>query len=245
MQARVFGNIEYIISAQSTVSDVAGDTASVSGYYSVRVDRVVEFLDRNILQCSVIVNYQNLEFDNPATYVYGNSVALKIKGEFVLNLGNVKNGSFENDFSGWTQNVPPGATADTVMRYEDYYPVDGCFFALLKTDGPGAFNSVEQNFYANAGDTISGWAFFRTNDYLPFNDKCDVRILSGSAVLSTPFSASVSTVGNYGKTPWTNWKYTFTAAGLYTVKAEITNGIDSAVDSFMGLDAIQLISAQS
>ncbi len=245
LRARIFGCIEYLISAQSAVPDMTGNMASVSAFYKINVDRVVAFIDPcNSGQCSVVVKYQNLRFDDPAEYVYGNSLALKILGEFVLYLGFINNGNFENAFSGWTQMIPPGATADTVTRFEDYVPVCGCYFALLKTDGPGSFNSISQDFYANAGDKISGWAFFRTNDLLPFNDSCNVKILSGSIVLSTPFSASVSTVGNFGRTPWTYWEYTFAETGLYTIKAEIANALDSAVDSFMGLDFIRLTSVQ-
>lgn len=240
-RARVFGSIEYIISAQSTASEVAGETASVSGFYTVHVDHVVEFIDDgNVTEASVIVGVQNLAFDTPAEYVYGGNHALRIKGEFVLNLGYVYNGSFENAFSGWTQSVPPGATAETVKVFQDYLPIDGCYFALLKTDGPEAYNIVQQDFYAGAGDTLSGWSFFRTDDYLPFDDRCDVTLLSGGSVLATLFQASASSVGDFGKTPWTRWEYTFTQSGLYTLKAEITNGIDAVGDSYMGLDAVRL-----
>lgn len=245
IRARVFGSIEYIISAQSTASEVSGETASVSDFYTVHVNRVLEFLNESdISKASVIVDVQSLAFDTPAEVVYGGNHALKIMGAFALNLGYVENGSFENDFSGWTLCVPPGATAATVGCFEDYQPVDGCYFALLKTDGPGAYNIIRQDFYANAGDTLSGWAFFKTNDYLPYNDRCDVSLLSGGNVLATLFEASVSSVGDYGHTPWTRWEYTFAQSGLYTLKAEITNVGDSANDSFLGLDAIKLCIAR-
>ena len=60
---------------------------------------------------------------------------------------------------------------------------------------------------------------------------------SGGSVVATVFSASVSTGGS---TPWTYWEYTFTAAGTYTVETRVANWIDSAVDSYMGLDAVML-----
>jgi hypothetical protein len=242
-RARILGSIEYILSAQSADSDVPGEPASVSGFYSIPVNRSVSFIDdRDITQCSIIVNVQDLRFDDPPVYAYGQSEALRITGEFVLNLGFIRNGSFENGFLGWQQDVPPGATAETVMEFEDYVPIKGCYFALLKTDGPGSYNSIQQSFYANAGDSISGWAFFLTKDYMPYDDNSNIQILSGDTVLSTPFSASVSSVGDYGSTPWTHWEYTFPTTGIYTVRAEIANAVDSNYPSYVGLDAIQLIS---
>jgi hypothetical protein len=242
-RARILGSIEYILSVQSAGSDVPGEPASVSGFYAIPVDRSVGFIDdRDITQCSIIVDVQGLRFDDPPAYVYGQSEALRITGEFVLNLGYIRNGGFENGFVGWQQDVPPGATAETVMEFEDYVPIKGCYFALLKTDGTGTYNSIQQSFYANAGDTISGWAFFLTRDYMPYNDHCNVQILSGDTVLSTPFSASVSSVGDYGSTPWTHWEYTLPATGIYTIRVEIANALDANFPSFMGLDAIKLVS---
>ncbi len=243
-RARVLGSIEYIISAQYTISADTGQTASVSDFYAIPVDRVVEFIDDcDVDQCSVFVTYQNLAFANPPEYVYGNNHALKINGEFVLNMGYITNGSFEHNFTGWDQIIPPGCTAETVSEFDVYDPVEGCYFALLKTDGPGSVNILSQTFNAKAGDKLCGWSFFKTNDYMPFNDNCQVDLMSGGAVIETLFSASVSTVGDFGGTPWTYWEYTFTADGVYTVDARITNAMDSAYDSFIGLDAIALISA--
>ncbi|CAH2214312.1 hypothetical protein [Tepidibacter aestuarii] len=156
-------------------------------------------------------------------------------------MSQIINRSFDQGFTGWTLVVPPGATATTPSSFLTYTPINGNFFALLKTDGPGSYTTVSQSFYAKKGDKISGWAFFKANDYLPYDDKSKVVIKSGTTVISTVFSASVSTVGDYGQTPWTFWEYVFTSTGTFTLEGNITNALDSILDSYLGLDAIQLI----
>lgn len=247
-RVRIVGCIQYILSAQSTITQngitIVG--ASVSDFYTICVDRVVGFIsDCFVKTCSISVDYQNLIFDNPPEIIYGNSHALKIKGEFVLKVSYIKNGSFENGFNDWSLTVPSGASADTVNHFNNYCPIEGCYFALLKTNGPGSYTTLSQTFTANAGDTIEGYSFFKTNDYMPFNDNCKIVIKSGNAsgpIIATPFSESVATVGDYGQTPWKHWSYTFTNNGEFTVEAKIANAIDSILDSYIGIDAIHLIS---
>lgn len=163
------------------------------------------------------------------------------------------NPSFETgDLSGWSVDIPVGGSATAVTSYvsyvppvppytsTSYVPQDGDYFALVKTNGGGFYTTVNQTFSASAGDKISGWAFFKAEDYMPFNDNTQVEIKSGGNVLATVFSANVSTVGGYGSTPWTYWEYTFAAPGTYTVEARIANWGDSTGDSHMGLDGVVL-----
>jgi hypothetical protein len=159
----------------------------------------------------------------------------------------ITNGSFETgNLNGWSTYIPPEGYAIATTSYSWSSPSYGSFsakhgsyFALLKTDGPGSYTALSQSFYANAGDKICGWAFFKAEDYMPYNDDCTVRIKnSAGTVIYTAFSASVSTVGNYGNTPWTYWQYTFATAGTYTVEARIANNGDSGYDSVMGLDFV-------
>jgi len=42
---------------------------------------------------------------------------------------------------------------------------------------------LKQDFYADAGDILSGWSFFKTNDYMTFNDYSKVVLKSGDTVL--------------------------------------------------------------
>ncbi len=244
-RARIIGSIDYIISAQTALSDVSGDHASVSEFYTLRVDHVIGYIeDCNVRHVSVVLDYRNLGLDTPAEYVYGNNHALRIKGEFVLNLGYIFNGGFENGFSGWSQITPPGARADTVMQFNKYCAVDGCYFALLTTDGPGSMNTLSLHLsYANAGDVLSGWSFFETDDYMPFNDSCSVVLKSGSGEIVTLFKTDVESVGDFGRTPWTQWTYSFAEAGQYTLEATICNSLDSTLESYLGLDAVKLTPA--
>ncbi|MFG6494570.1 HYR domain-containing protein [Fictibacillus sp. UD] len=161
------------------------------------------------------------------------------------------NPSFETgDFTGWNVNVPTGGSATVVTSFTTpfapvvtFSPVQGNFFAVLKTDGSGNFTSVSQTFFACAGDQISGWAFFQSPEVPPtqFNDFAEVRILSGATLVATPYFASVNSTGDTG---WSNWTYTFLTSGTYTLEARITNVGRAAVDSFMGLDAINLETAE-
>lgn len=158
------------------------------------------------------------------------------------------NPSFETgDLSGWDTDIPEGGWAKAAL---DYYPaykqlsysaIDGLYFALLKTDGAGSYTTLSQTFDASAGSIIEGWAFFETGDYGVYSDNAQVQIInSGGVVVYTVFYASPATVGDFGETPWTNWEYTFTKPGTYTVEARVANGIDDDFDSFMGLDGVVL-----
>lgn len=135
---------------------------------------------------------------------------------------------------GWDIYVPPGGTAVSIMDMEGIYPVHGQRFALLKTDGPGSYTTLSQTFSVQAGDAISGWAFFKTNDAMPNFDNAQVQILQGSMVMATVFFGN--TIG--GTRPWTMWMYEFPASGTYTLRARIANGGNALNDSFMGLDLI-------
>jgi HYR domain len=149
------------------------------------------------------------------------------------------NPSFETgNFTGWTVVVPGGGNATVVTSFNTFTPVEGDFFALLETGSPGNFTSVSQSFFACAGDTISGYAFFQTDETGPQfnNDLGEVVILSGATVINTPFSRNAQ----QGDIGWTNWSYTFTTSGIYTLQARVVNVQTGARDSYLGLDAISL-----
>jgi hypothetical protein len=145
------------------------------------------------------------------------------------------------DLSLWNVTVPWGGLAEVSSAHSSYIgtlyePVIGSEFIRMKTDGPGSFTTATRSFFGKAGEKISGWAFFDAQDYLPFNDSSEVTISMGGTLMDTLFSASVSSVGNYGETPWTYWEYTFPSDGIYTLEAKISNVGDSVLDSYMGLD---------
>ncbi len=152
----------------------------------------------------------------------------------------LNNEGFElGDFTDWDVTIPPGGTADVTTSGQGKTANDGSYFALLKTDGPGSYTTVSQAITAQAGDTISGAAFFQAGDYLPYDDNAYVRILSedGSEVVAELFFNSVLCVGDFGSTPWTGWEYTFVTSGNYILEARVSNYLDSVLDSYMGLDS--------
>jgi hypothetical protein len=168
------------------------------------------------------------------------------------------NPSFETgDLSDWDTDIPDVYSSDggeinvteshntDWPNYTLYSAKDGLYFALLKADGYNSYTALQQTFFASAGSTISGWAFFDAQDYAPYNDNAQVRIIdSDGKLVDTVFYASVNIVeffyGSYGETPWTKWEYTFAEPGTYKLEARVGNGIDANFDSFMGLDGVVL-----
>ncbi|MCW3014146.1 MAG: hypothetical protein JWO02_1238 [Solirubrobacterales bacterium] len=140
------------------------------------------------------------------------------------------NPGFEtSDLTGWS------GTGSVVQDFSGYLPQDGAHFAVVP--GGCATNMLSQSFTVQAGQTISGWSFFKAGDYLPYNDSGSVQLVLASNNSSTVlFSASVSQVGNYGGTPWRAWAYTFPSAGTYTLEVRSSNDRDCGVTSYVGID---------
>jgi len=193
---------------------------------------------------------------NLATIVILAAMAVLVCPNAILADEELTNPSFETgDLSDWDAVIPDVYSWDGgeinvgEFHYTDldikYSAKDGVYFALLKADGYDSYTTLSQTFDASEGDIISGWAFFDAQDYAPYNDNAQVRIIdSDGKVVDTVFYASVNTVeyyyGLFGETPWTKWEYTFTEEGTYTVEARVGNGIDAGFDSFMGFDGIVL-----
>ena len=159
------------------------------------------------------------------------------------------NPSFETgDLSGWDTYIPEGGSAKAALIYYpawkeplSYSAIDGLYFALLKTDGPGSYTTLSQTFYASADSIIEGWAFFDYQDYWLSTDDAYVQIIdSGGVVVATVFYAGQDTVDEFGQTEWTHWVHKFTQPGTYTVEARVANNWDSWWDSYMGLDGVVL-----
>ena len=173
------------------------------------------------------------------------------------------NGSFESgDLTGWTAVLPTGAYATVVTSHTDttwpggvppvvpgvtsWGPTDGTYFGLLKTDGPGSVSQLYQSFYATAGASISLDYFWDSQDYMPFNDAAAGVLLAGMGTggpaVVTLFSESIATdPGNHYGTPWTSVSYTFGTSGVYTLLITNMNGLDSDLDSYVGIDNVNVI----
>jgi hypothetical protein len=163
------------------------------------------------------------------------------------------NGGFETgDFTGWDVTISPGGNASVVKQFgsgdDTYLPKEGSYFALLRPGQRDVYTVVSQSFTVPAG-VISGWAFFKAGDYMPFDDEGMVEITihsggqPGGQLLATVFQSRVSEVGNYGGTPWTYWSYMFASGGEYTIQAKITNILDSNLPSYLGIDDVSLQAA--
>lgn len=148
------------------------------------------------------------------------------------------NGSFEaGDLSGWAATVPAGGSAAVELGGA---PGAGSYFARLKTDGPGSFTSISRSVELAPGDVLSGYALFDSNDYCPFNDVGQVRILSASSEVAAPFSRSTCQLPDFGSTAWVPWSYVATSAGSFVVEAGVTNALDSVFDSELWLDGVSV-----
>jgi outer membrane protein OmpA-like peptidoglycan-associated protein len=142
--------------------------------------------------------------------------------------------------TGWQSSTTQAPAPYVATGYQGSYagapsyisPI-GTHFAVII--GGCHTNTLSQTFTVVAGDTLSGWSFFQSNDYLPYDDSGSVTI-AGEGTSSTVFSSSVEAVGSYtGSTNWVQWTYTFQASGTYTISAESTNYGDCNESSAVGL----------
>jgi hypothetical protein len=111
----------------------------------------------------------------------------------------------------------------------------------MKTNGPGSLTKLSQSIALEVGDTISGWAFYDSQDYDPFLDPAEVVVIDSLAAETQVFYSDVLAVGDYGETAWTAWSFTAAVADTYTVEARIWNSLDSILDSRMGFDLADLM----
>lgn len=144
--------------------------------------------------------------------------------------------------AGWTLTIPPGATTAVVTSHAaettTYLPVEGSFFLELKTDGPGSLNKASQTVALGLGEMLSGYAAFDAHDYMPFNDFANVKVYDSiGGLIATPWSSSVSVVGDYGDGPWTLWSWSAPSAGTYTLEYSVANAVDGALASHALFDA--------
>jgi hypothetical protein len=133
--------------------------------------------------------------------------------------------------AGWS------GSATVTPSYNGYAAPDGNYFAVVPAGC--STNALTQTFSAQAGQTLTGWAFFQANDYMPYNDSGAVQLaVTGGGTTTTVFSSSVAEVGNYGATPWHQWSYTYPADGQYTITASSTNAYDCGLSSVVGIDLV-------
>lgn len=144
------------------------------------------------------------------------------------------NGGFETGTTaGWT------GTGSATTNYAGYTAQSGTYFGIVESSGCSD-QRLTQTFTATAGDTLSGWAFFKTNDYLPYDDNGDVKVVvTATGSQAVVFSSSVSQVGNYGGTPWRGFSHTIPSTGSYSLQVRVDNVGDCGVESAVGLDMVE------
>ena len=184
--------------------------------------------------------------------IYGWLVIMMVFGLAGVSSAALINGGFETgDFTGWTVSIPPGGSAEVVTSHTGdkgtyYTPVEGKYFALLKTDGPGSYTTISQTIHLEAGWWVEGYAAFDARDCCysspshpwGFSDKAYVKIYDSSGnLIATPWYSDVKEVGSYGDGPWTYWSWTATESGDYKLVFGVANAVHSYYDSYALFDA--------
>jgi hypothetical protein len=151
----------------------------------------------------------------------------------------INNGGFEKGLTGWTVVRPYGYYGSAgvhtyyYLSYNQYryiYPVDGDYFARVTGGHYSLWTSLRQTFYANAGETLTGWAAFKMTDYLPYNDNAAVNIYTSMGwQIAQPWYRSGSMVGSYGFSDWAEWKWSAPASGTYILELAARNNRDTAI----------------
>lgn len=181
-------------------------------------------------------------FTRPISIIFGFTLAITTS----LASASVVNGGFETgDTSNWALTIPEGGTAVVVTEHagssSTYLPTEGLFFLELKTDGPGSYTVATQAITLAADETITGASAFDCRESGTFNDDAFVEILDATgAVVDTPWSEGCASLG-YGSAdgPWTNWSFTATTSGDYTISYRVANALDSVADAYALFDAPQ------
>ena len=149
------------------------------------------------------------------------------------------NGSFESgNLSGWTPDTPLGSiiVVGSHSGYESYAPKHGSQFALLRAPGGSSdFVRLYRTVHLDAGDTLSGWAFFDVGAYI---NPLSQGVVAGVSV-ADPSGREQAPFGSNESTPWREWKFTASVTGDYTITAYVKNGgTFTTQDDYLGLDGI-------
>jgi hypothetical protein len=116
------------------------------------------------------------------------------------------NAGFETgNTAGWN------GTGTAMQAYAGYTAAAGSYFAVVRSPGCPE-ETLAQRFTADAGDVLTGWAFFSTTEVVRWNDDGAVRVVVEKTATDTiVFSSSVADVGDLGSSPWTRLSYAFQA----------------------------------
>lgn len=180
---------------------------------------------------------------------------LLLAGIWCLGLGNFAeagpvNPSFEDApaLTGWTQSAggvfEQAASAGVFTPTATVLPKAGSYFAVVSVVDTYWSADLSQAFVLNAGDQLSGWAYFEAGDFLPYDDNGAVRIYNQAGQqLAELWKKSVTDVNDYGHSAdweaWTPW--IAPAAGTYTLQLYVENVYDAGYSSRAFFDDIQVV----
>jgi hypothetical protein len=152
------------------------------------------------------------------------------------------------NLNGWTVSGP----SLPVVVCDGNTPNGNCY-AQLSTENTGRGrqpNKIERNDLVitngggcNGGDKkLTFWYKFQAGDYLPFNDKLTVNVNNGTLFT---YVLDVATVGDFGNSGWKQVVVELGAVPMGTllsvsISAEITNGLDTNVNSYGYIDDVKL-----
>jgi len=116
---------------------------------------------------------------------------------------------------------------------------EGSLFGVITAGlDEDVYTTLSRKFSLTAGGTISGYAGFLANDYVPYGDDAYLSV-GGTNLLSW----TVADVGDYGSSGWTHFIFTAPTAGLYTLELGVANHGDNSLSSQAVIDGIQTTGA--
>jgi len=132
--------------------------------------------------------------------------------------------------------VGNGGTAFVTPALGAYTAQDGVIFGAVQAgQGEDAFTTLSRSFTLKAGGTISGYAGFLANDYIPFNDSAYVKVNDVNLLYW-----DVAAVGDFGSSGWTSFNFVAPTDGLYTLQLGVANHGDNELDSQAVIDAVRV-----
>jgi len=132
----------------------------------------------------------------------------------------------------WTGN---GGIAFVTPALGTYTAQEGVIFGAVQAgQGEGAYTTLSRSFALKAGGTISGYAGFLANDYIPYNDSAYLKV-NGVNLLYW----DVAAVGDYGSSGWTSFNFVAPTDGIYTLQLGVANHGDNGLDSQAVIDGVR------
>ena len=132
--------------------------------------------------------------------------------------------------SGWNGN---GAMVTSDLGV--YTAHEGVLFGAVTAGiDMDVFSTLSRSFNLKAGGTISGYAGFQANDYIPYNDSAYVKVNDTNLLYW-----DVAGVGDYGASGWTFFNFVAPTDGIYTLELGVANHVDNGLDSQAVIDGVQ------